>query len=366
MLMLLPLNKALFKQSTKALLIHAGLFLLLGASAAYAQDTIDPKNKTLEQTITERVKNAEEKNYLSISYENDLIGGGTDEFYTSGLRVTHFNVNTDVPDILDRVANRIPTFDINETTSTFYSFGQNIYTPQDIGIAADQANDRPWAAWLYGSVGLATLERNHIDELEVTLGVVGPEALGEQTQKLVHSHITGSETPRGWSNQLDFEPGLILSWRRRWPWEWTQEFGAFRFRAEPNINVSLGNIYSYAGGGLNVQFGPDNGALQDTPPRVRPAMAGNGYFETPKSGWSWHLFAGVDGRLVGRNIFLDGNTFRDSSSVDKEYLVGDAAAGVAFTFDRYRLSYSYNYRSKEFKGQDDSSRFGSATLSTRF
>lgn len=330
-------------------------------SIAYAEPA-----ETAEDVVTRRVKHAEEKNYLSFSYENDLIGGGTDQFYTSGLRATYFNVNTDVPLVMHEIAEHIPSVDINTTTSTFFTFGQNIYTPEDITVAGAQNDDRPWAAWLYGSIGLATLDDDHMDELELTLGVVGPQALGEQTQKAIHRHVTDSPMPKGWGNQLDFEPGIVLSWQRRWPTAWTKNIGDFRLRAEPNVNISLGNIYTYAGGGLSFKFGPNLGTLEDAPPRVRPAMPGTGFFETPKRGWNWHLFAGVDGRVVGRNIFLDGNTFSDSPSVDKEYLVGDVSAGFAVTFDRYRLSYAYNVRSKEFKDQDGASEFGSLTLSTRF
>lgn len=320
---------------------------------------------TLEETLSSKAKTLEEKNFLSLSIENDSLGGGTDSFYTSGVRLTWFNVNTPLPAFADELANAIPTFDLNASTSTFFTFGQNIYTPEDISIRAAQPDDRPWAAWLYGSMGMTTVTDNHLDELEVTLGVVGPEALGEQTQKLIHTHISDSQTPKGWSNQLSFEPGAILSWQRRWPYAGKIDFCDTTFRVEPNVNVSLGNVYTYAGTGMTFVWG-GNKALQDTPPRVRPAMPGTGFFETPDSGFNWHLFAAVDARAIARNIFLDGNTFRDSPNVDKKYLVGDASAGVALTYDRYRLAYSINARSEEFRGQEDASVFGSLTLSTRF
>ena len=327
---------------------------------AKAQDT------SVEEEIAARVKNSEDKNFISLSVENDSIGGGTDQFYTSGVRFTWFNVNTPVPDMLDELADAVPTFDLNETTSTVFTLGQNIYTPENIRIQRNQDDDRPWAAFLYGSVGLTTLEKNHIDELELTLGVVGPEALGEQSQKFIHRHITSSPKPRGWQNQLDFEPGIIISGQRRWPRAFHTNIGDYRLRAEPNINVSLGNVYTYAGTGLALTFGPYQDRFQDTPPRVRPAMPGSGYFETPNGKWSWQLFTSVDARLIGHNIFLDGNTFSSSHSVDKKPLVGDATAGVAFTLGEYRLSYALNARSKEFDGQDGKSVFGSLTLSTRF
>lgn len=146
----------------------------------------------------------------------------------------------------------------------------------------------------------------------------------------------------------------------------TQNVGDFRLRVEPNINLALGNVYTYAGTGASVTFGPYTERLQDTPPRVQPAMAGTGFFDTPDNELSWYLFAGVDGRAMARNIFLDGNSFRDSNSVDKKYFIGDANVGAAITYDDYRLSYTLNYRTREFRRQDDPSVFGSVTLTTRF
>lgn len=322
--------------------------------------------QTVERKVTNRVKQSSDRNYLSFSFENDLIGGGTDENYTNGVRVSYFDVETEVPIIIDDLAELVPTFDINQTTSTVFTIGQNLYTPKDITVSGLQRDDRPYAAWLYGTVGLTTITKNHIDEFEFTAGVVGPEALGEQTQKLVHKNVPESPDPQGWDHQLEFEPGLNTSWRRRWPVWKTQNIGDFRLRVEPNINVALGNIYTYAGTGATVTFAPFEDRIQDTPPRVQPAMAGTGFFDSPDNEFSWMLFAGVDGRAMARNIFLDGNTFKDSHSVDKKYFVGDANVGAAITYDDYRLSYTLNYRTKEFDGQDDPSIFGSLTLTTRF
>lgn len=358
--------------------ITAFAILVIGLpfSHAHAQNGTFPQDfetykklndkKNVEDTVTQRIKNADDRNYLSLSLENDLIGGGTDENYTSGVRLTYFDVETPMPPVIDKLAEAVPTFDINDTTSTFFTLGQNIFTPSNIETRSEQNDDRPWAAWLYGSVGLTTITKNHLDELEFTAGIVGPEALGEQTQKFIHSNITDSPLPKGWSNQLEFEPGVILSWRRRWPVWYTKNIGAFRLRLEPDVNVSLGNIYTYAGTGAMVTFGPYEDRIQDTPPRVRPAMAGTGFFDRPDHKLGWFLFGSLDGRAMARNIFLDGNTFRDSADIDKNILVGDANAGVALTYDDYRLSYTFNYRTKEFDGQEDPSVFGSISLSTRF
>ena len=362
----------------------ASLFSWAFISPSFAQEKPEPippvevtsetpsKPDSVERDVARSFQNTPYENYLSFSYENDLIGDGKDQYYTSGVRMTYFNPNVDMPQFAKELADEIPTFDINETTSTFFTLGQNLYTPSEINTVNGQPGDRPYAAWLYGSAGLSTLTMDHVDELELTLGIVGPEALGKQTQKFIHRHITGSQSPKGWRNQLDTEPGVILSWQRRWPrglgGDWYADLGDdFRLTAEPNVNVSLGNVYTYAGTGIMFTFGPYQETLQDTPPRVKPAMSGTGYFDVPDQDWSWYLFAGLDGRAVARNIFLDGNSFdSDGPDVDKNILVGDAVAGIAFTLNNYRLSYTANYRTKEFDGQPEDTFFGSLTLTTRF
>lgn len=175
------------------------------------------QDKTLEEQVPRELKHSRYPNFITAVYENDMIGGGTDAHYTSGVRLTYFDLGAKFPQICHNIAELVPTFDINETSSAYYSLGQNLYTPDDIQSAVPDPKDRPWAAFLYGSIGMASLNHNYIDELEATIGVVGPAALGEQTQRSVHKYITGSPLPQGWDNQLKNEPGLILSWQRRWP-----------------------------------------------------------------------------------------------------------------------------------------------------
>jgi len=75
------------------------------------------------------------------------------------------------------------------------------------------------------------------------------------------------------------------------------------------------------------------------------------------------LFAAVTGRVVGRDIFLDGNTFSDSHSVDKEIVVGDFIVGANLIFRRFKLSYAQVFRSRESEGQSDKPNFSSISLS---
>ena len=112
-------------------------------------------------------------------------------------------------------------------------------------------------------------------------------------------------------------------------------------------------------------FGPDTiepgGAmLQRT--RLTDAQSQNG-------GHEWYVFAGVDARAVARNIFLDGNTFRDSASVDKRVFVYDFKAGVSLRIAPVRVSLTHVQRSAEFNtplGKSGVQRFQSLNVSWEF
>lgn len=327
----------------------------------------EEQKETLQQQIAQRLVNVKDRKFITLNSENDLYGGGTDQNYTNGARITYFDMGKRPPEIFDVLDRLVPTFSINPTTSVYYSLGHNLYTPKDITRVTQDPNDRPWAAFLYTSAGLVSVTNNHIDEIEATLGIVGPAALGRQVQTFVHENISDSPTPRGWDNQLSNEPGLMLSWQRRWPERYGFEGPlGLSTGVEPHFGVTLGNIYTYTNAGLSLRLSPSSGRFQDDPARVRPAMPGTGAFIVDDGQFSWHLFGGIEGRAVARNIFLDGNTFADSYSVDKKIFVGDASAGIAFTYGHTRLSYALMYRTKEFDKQDDPSIFGTVSLGYRF
>ncbi|MCB1538389.1 MAG: lipid A deacylase LpxR family protein [Rhodospirillales bacterium] len=345
----------------KRLCFAAILTACLTPVAATAQDA---EKSTIEERIPASVLDTR-RNIFTLVVENDLFMN-SDSNYTSGVRLSYMDVNVHFPAFVRDLAHALPGISINNTTSLYYSLGQNIFTPKDIQSPVQNPRDRPWAAYLYGSMGMATLSANHADEIELSLGVVGPAALGGPAQKFVHKHISHSPAPRGWHNQLKNEPGLMLAWQRTWPQFIKADIGPLFGSIAPYIGATLGNIYTYADVGINFRLGPDSEKWQDTPLRVRPAMPGTGFFEIPKNEWSWYLFAGIGGRAVARDIFLDGNTFARSHSVEKNNFVGDANAGLALTYGAIRISFTTVYRTKQFKTQDKPESFGAISIGYRF
>lgn len=341
------------------------LLMALPTPSLAAEGTVETV-PSVQNTVTNAILKDPRNQIITAVYENDMIGSGKDGEYTSGVRLGYLDLNAEFPDVAHTIADIIPTFDINDSSSIFYSLGQNIFSPRDIALNPTDAAQRPYAGFLYGSIGMMTFTGDHSDEVELTLGIVGPGSLAENTQKFIHKHVTDSPMPKGWGAQLENEPGIMLAWQRAHPAALTGVAGPLYWSTTPHYGLTVGNVYTFANAGFNVQLRPNNGALQDAPVRVRPAMPGSGYFDIPEKKWGWYLFAGVDGRALARNIFLDGNTFEDSPSVDKNYFVLDSNAGLALTYDQYRISYTLVHRTKEFKEQDEAQVFGVITLGHRF
>jgi hypothetical protein len=309
---------------------------------------------------------AEEEGVWSLTTENDTYGAGTDKDYTNGIRLSHLETEGDVPDLAYRVADIFPLFEAGRRSALMYSLGHNLYTPRDTTRPIPDPTDRPYAALLYGSIGLASANETltRVDELELLAGVIGPLALGREIQQMVHEWLSTTK-PRGWGSQLKNEPVFTLTWQRRWPRALAADLGFLRLSVTPHVALALGNAQTYGAVGGTVGLSPKGAPLQDQPLRVRPALPGTGYFENV-SRFNWQLFAGAEARAVARDIFLDGNTFVDSPSVNKKPLVSDVQAGLAFTYKNVRLAYTAVYRTKEFYGQDDANLFGAISLSFRY
>lgn len=343
--------------------LYAALSLfLLSAAPAMAQDAPPPVPDPLEP-VEKKEQPADSRGTFGFTFENDVFSGN-DNGYTNGFRASWTTGADKVPFLLTPIANAIPTFLMQGTKRVSYGLGQSIFTPDDIRSYELQPLDRPYAGWLYGSVGIISDTGSQFDTLELSLGVVGPASFAKQTQRFVHEYISGSQHPHGWYHQLDNEPGIVLSYDRKW--RSFYQFSALGHGVDftPGMGVSLGNVLTDAKMGATVRIGR-NLPSDYGPPRVRPSLSGSDYF-IPTKGFGWYLFAGAEGRYIAHNIFLDGNTFASSHSVDKENWVGDLQAGFAITYDGVRFAYTHVFRTREYETQNDPESFGTFSISMQF
>jgi hypothetical protein len=319
-----------------------------------------------------RAADGTEKGTLSILFENDLFYN-SDHDYTNGVLIGYTTAPQDTPDWAVRWARWLPFFSQSGEVRTRYALGQDIFTPHNLHLVDPPLTDRPYAGFLYGAFGLADESGSegdvisNLDQLQVTLGVIGPASLAEDTQKFVHGIINATD-PQGWSTQLRDEPGLIIQYERSVKFSLLTSYSGpgIGFDIVPHYGAAIGNVYDYANAGAMARVGfnlpKDYGPL-----RIDPSLPGSGFYE-PRgdSAIAAYIFAGVDGRAIARNLFLDGSTFQDSRSVSKLNLVGDLELGAAVTFRAFQLSFTHVIRSREYATQKADDQFGAVNLSVRF
>jgi hypothetical protein len=305
---------------------------------------------------------------FSVLEENDSLYFHSDKHYTQGLRIADLSSCVADASVWNEafaaIAANSPVFASSPTARRYaLLLGQSQFTPKNLTLRPPDPRDRPYGGWLYAG---ASLLQEHgdamLENLELDLGVVGPGAFGKQVQNDWHQFI-GISQARGWSSQLQNEPGLVVAYERLWrlPLVGTNGFG---IDAVPQLGAAVGNVFTYGEAGGLVRIG--RGLAADYgPTRVRPALSGTDYFAADRApdGLSGYLYAGAQGRAVARNIFLDGNSFRSSPSVSRKALVADLQTGLAlFWSERFRVDFSVVRRTEEFSGQRTPDVIGTAAI----
>ncbi len=323
----------------------------------------------VQATAEEAGPGASDYSSIALVVENDVFAG-TDRNYTNGLKLAFTSspvLDDQLTDVAEFISNTLLGRDEGDILRKEIGIGHSIFTPEDRLAREPLPDQHPYAGWLYleFSALLARPERNIFDTLTLQLGVVGPSAGGEFVQNNFHNLI-GDDELRGWDNQLRDEPGLALSFNRKHRFNFVQWGKQDRFGIDfvPSYGATVGNVLTQASLGATFRFGFD---LDQTfgPPRVRPALGGAALFESQASIGSY-FFIGMEGRAVAQNIFLDGNTWRDSLSVDKEPFVGDLQAGFVFQIYDWLLTWTAVARTKEFETQGELQRFGAVSVVRRF
>jgi lipid A 3-O-deacylase len=315
---------------------------------------------------------------LTFLFENDLFGD-SDAQYTNGLKLSWLSPDLKtlkgargLPQWLHDWVARLNAFERRVTGDNDCQFnigfgiGQMMFTPDDTQARALVVDDRPYAGWLYGALTLVSKTREVADTLEIQAGMVGSASLAEQAQKFVHD-IRDLPTPRGWGNQLDNEPGLLVCYERKWRLIRRPIHRALEYDAIAHAGLALGNIADYGalGGefrlGWNLPHDFGTSLIRPGGDGNAPTVASN--YEARGRNLGIYGFAAFGGRTIARDIFLDGNTFSDSHDVGKKHFVGDLLIGARVVWGTAKVSYAQVFRTREFDGQKRHHDFGSISVS---
>lgn len=312
---------------------------------------------------------------VKLFYENDLFGD-TDKYYTNAIQITwlskdlnRYRDDVRLPEWSIPIIKAIPfSGDGGSAHNVGLLLGHQIYTPSDIQTTSPFEMDRPYTGFLYGGLALHSKTAAILDTLEIVLGVVGPAAKGELVQNTVHD-LRGIPTAKGWDNQLHNEPAVRFSWQRKWRLHSMQLLEILDYDLISHAGMTLGNVRTSANTGGEIRFGYN--IPKDFGSDIIRAGAGvsapfNRNSGSGKTAFGAHMFAGSQVKAVLRDIFLDGNTWEDSPSVDKKRLVADLSVGFSFNVDMVKLTYRHFFRTKQFDNQKQGQVIGSLTLTLAF
>lgn len=281
-------------------------------------------------------------NQFFLEVRNDAFGiVSSDRHLTNAVSIGY--MTDEIPEFLERY------FDRNHQNLFTVSLNHNMYTPEDIKASNLIENDRPYAGWLFVRSSISDREKNNLSIYGVEAGVVGPAALAEHVQSSVHK-VIGSSDPKGWDNQLSNEFGLNIYHHRAQSKRW--QTGPFEQEIVYHAGGSVGNVTTYAEVGSYYRFGynmPDDMIIGSKDQASWALRKEDPEYKKP---FAAYVFTHLNGRYVLRDIFLDGNTFQDSHSVDKKHFVASSTAGVIFEFRNFELGYTYTVTSEQFEGQD--------------
>lgn len=286
----------------------------------------------------------------------------SDEYYTAGHYISYLS-----PEFEDSWINKVAAFShfYDKHFSRFFiALKQELYTPDskynyDFSAPKD---DILFGAALYANFAIVSRTRDFMEQISFDIGLVGPYAFGKEVQNGVH-RITNNREALGWDYGLKSEILLNLHYGLIWRWVFIEDF----FDVLPNFQISLGNALTAinAGAKFRIGYGLKNDfGLQKLQSKFAQNIAGDGL--------KIYAIFGINGSVVGRDMFIEGNTAfltgnkGVQSGVRINRLIYEIEAGFMIGYKYFSLGYIWSNQSKRFKEQKHYHKYGSIRVEIAF
>lgn len=296
---------------------------------------------------------------ISLYSENDsrLLkpNHNTDRHYTSGTKLV-YGFQPDWQWLEDFGHWDFPFFPADSqevATAAGLFLGQHIYTPDYISLPFKRRpEDMKYAGWLYTGLFIQRATDEVMDQVQLSVGVIGPASRAQQSQSCIHN-LFNSDKAIGWDDQINDEAAVNLDWMRKQRLggghenlDFIAEYGIAAGSVHCNAQVGLMGRWSLLGE-LPRDFGPGRFAV---PSGVLGRSA-----SMPTAAY---LFSRVSGKAVGYNRFLSG--------LDTRPLTGELQVGIAVQYKSMEASYSQTFLTHEYEEQYAVDGYGSFALSWHF
>ncbi len=294
----------------------------------------------------------EYKNEFGFKSDNDAyLWYGQDRYYTNGLFI-YFRHALDQQKLkgeLEKV-----TYEI--------SAGQKMYNPISGYRPNPATHDRPFAGYLYGGLQANFFyKKESLFKVGVQLGTIGPDALGEEAQDLLHS-IVGFYKVQGWEYQIanDFAANANFQYAKL-------------LHRNDNKNVdftldsyaNIGTTYNAAGVGLVFRTGELNQLFNSA---HYNASIGNKSKTEKLKKKELYFYAKPQLSYIAYDATVQGSMFNDNSPVTFgiKPLVFSQTLGFNYSSPRFTIDYSLIFLSKEIKSTAKAHQYGSISMYYRF
>ncbi len=273
--------------------------------------------------------------YFRFNYDNDFFSA-TDRYYTQGVYI----------DLVMPVIRHSPfskvLIRLSKMADNYYgiTLRQDGFTPRSIRYDSLVIGERPYASLFYLSHTLASVNKEKMLKLctSLDLGIMGPDAKGEEEQKAIHLALDNIQ-PLGWENQIAND--YVINYNAR------IEKGLMQ-KKYYDISLTgegrLGTMYTdlAAGGLIRVGF-------------LQPYYANLGLTkQKDQRKFQCYVFAKGNVKAVGYNATLQGGVFRRNSfytlpEKDITRAVATGYLGFVVAYKRLSLEYTKAYISPEFR-----------------
>jgi lipid A 3-O-deacylase len=292
------------------------------------------------------------KNEFGFKSDNDAyLFYGQDRYYTNGLFI-HFRYAADQQKLGEKL----------EKLTYDFSVGQKMYNPISGNVSNPDKQDRPFAGYLYagGKVNFF-YKKERVLKLGAEFGIVGPDALGKETQELLHQ-IVGFYEIKGWDYQIrnniavNFSAQYLQLLHR-------SANNKLDFSLESELN--LGTTFSNAGVGVLFRAGKINQLFNSA--ATNSIISNNAKTEKLTRN-EFFFYAKPQLNVIAYDATLQGSMFKNDSPItfEPKSVVFAQQVGFDYSTPRFTIDYSLTFKSKEVKSTALAHQYGTIAMYYRF
>jgi lipid A 3-O-deacylase len=280
---------------------------------------------------TATFRKVDKEKYFRFHYDNDFFTK-SDKYYSQGITMEMVN-----PALNKFVLSRLLFKPFNTPASHGVTFNLFGFTPTSIASDSILYGDRPFSANL--SFRFFSVQANEAHNQQIasalSIGIMGPAALGYQIQYNIHRWLK-NPLPLGWQHQVKND--IIVNYQVNYEKQLLQVDNSFLLNAAAELR--LGTINNKVSSGINFMAGRFNNRFGSIKGKIRKA--------------EYYFYGQSRVSLIGYDAGLQGGIFNRKSPYviaadDITRITFQADAGVIVNLGKLLLSYTQSFLSKEFR-----------------